>query len=523
MLKRNVTKILFLIALLTIALYGCSGNKENTNEENTPADENQSSAEPTYGGSVTVGITQDLDSLDPHKAVAAGTKEVLFNIFEGLVKFDKDGNLVPAVAERYEISTDGMEYTFTLRDGVKFHNGNPVTTDDIVYSIKRSAGMLTPVDPLVVVESALSVISEVTAVDEKTVKITLSKADTELLSYLTCAIIPADYDALDTKPVGTGPFQFVSYTPLESIVMEKNEDYYVEGVPYLDQVTFKMSANTDAAFLELSAGSIDILPYLTDAQAAQMPTGYHLEAGSMNLIQGMFLNNGVEPFNNPTVRKALSYAIDRQAIIDMVGGGRGDVIGTNMFPGFKKYYNADLDTYYNYDIEKAKALLAEAGYPDGFTFTVTVPSNYQFHVDTAQVIVEQLKQIGVTAEIQLIEWASWLSDVYAGRNYQATVVGLAAEVAPRKALERFQSDADNNFLNYKNEEFDHIYGLGENTTDENEKIDYYKQMQTLLTEDAVAIYIQDPYQLTAVSDKLGGYTYYPIYVQDMSLVYHKGE
>jgi peptide/nickel transport system substrate-binding protein len=524
MLKQT-TRILLLISVLSIVLYGCSGGKTDTEQGKTPADENQSSTEstdgePSYGGSVTVGITQDLDSLDPHKAIAAGTKEVLFNIFEGLVKLDKDGNLVPAVAENYEISPDGMVYTFTLREGVKFHNGEPVTADDIVYSIKRSAGMLEPVDPTVLVETVLSVISEVVIVDEKTIELRLSQADTELLPYLTCAIVPADYKDLDTLPVGTGPFKFVSYSPLERIVMEKNEDYYVQGVPYLDEVTFKMSANTDAAFIELNAGTIDILPYITDAQAGQLPEGYRLQAGSMNLIQGMFLNNEKAPFDNKLVRQALCYAVDRQAVIDMVAGGRGDVIGTNMFPGFKKYYASELVDVYSYDPKKAKELLAEAGYPEGVSFVITVPSNYQYHVDTTQIVVEQLKQAGFTAEIQLIEWASWLSDVYKGRNYQATLSGLAAELSPKKALERFQSEADNNFMNYKNEEFDRVYKEAEQTTVEEEKISLYKELQTMLTKDAAAVYIQDPYQMTAVNKELGGYTYYPIYVQDMSLVYY---
>lgn len=529
MLTKRLTKLLLLITVFTIALYGCSGNKEVTNKSKTPANENLSitepteaaQTEPTYGGSITVGITQDLDGLDPHKAMSAGTKEVLFNIFEGLVKLDYDGNLVPAVAESYHISNDGMVYTFTLREGVRFHDGSPVTADDIVYSIQRSAGMLEPKDPTVIVESALSAISDVVATSEKTIEIRLKQVETELLPYLTCSIVPKNYNELDTKPIGTGPFKFVSYTSLQSIVLEKNDEYYVEGLPYLDRVTFKISSNTDAAFMELQAGNIDILPYITDAQGSQLPKGYHMETGAMNLIQGLFINNKVAPFDNKLIRQALCYAVDRQAVIDMVAGGRGNVIGTNMYPGFKKYYDEGLVNIYPYDPEKAKELLKEAGYPDGFKFTITVPSNYQYHIDTAQVIVEQLKQVGITAEIQLIEWSSWKSDVYKGRNYVTTLVGLAAELAPRKALSRFRSDAENNFMNYINPDYDTLYKQGELETTEANKVQLYKQMEAMLTKDAVAVFIQDPHQMTAVNDKLGGYTYYPIYVQDMSLVYYK--
>jgi len=518
--RYHITLFMLMILVLSIALYGCGGDKNGKDGDEAPADD-KSSGTPVNGGSVVVGISQDLDSLDPHKAVAAGTKEVLFNVFEGLVKPDQDGNLVPAVAESYELSKDGKVYTFHLRPDVKFHNGASVTADDIVYSIKRCAGLLETTDPSVVVESALSNVLEVNIVDKATVEVVLKEADTELIGYLTCAIIPKDYANQETAPVGTGPFKFVSYTPLQSFVVEKNEDYYLAGKPYLDQVTFKIVPDTNSAIIELMAGSIDIVPYLTDTQALQLQDNFNIEEGNMNLVQALFLNNKVEPFNNVKVRQALSYAIDKQGILDMVAGGKGTIIGSNMFPGFAKYYDGDLTKQYPYNIEKAKELLAEAGYPDGFTFTITVPSNYKFHVDTAQVIVEQLRQVGITAKIQQIEWASWISDVYVGRNYESTVIGLDAKLAPRDVLERYSSTADNNFLNYSNPKFDETFAKAIATINDNEKITYYKELQTILAEDAASVYIQDPTLLVALNKKLGGYTFYPVFVQDMASVYFK--
>lgn len=523
MKKRNVklTFLTLLVLIVSIALCACKGGMKEENASETPTvDDNVSSSEPIDGGSVVVGILQDLDSLDPHKAVAAGTQEVLFNIFEGLVKPDEEGNLVPAVASNYEISGDGKEYIFTLRDGVKFHNGELVTVNDLIYSIKRCAGLLETTDPSVVVESALSNIKDVTVTDDKTIKITLKEPDTELLGYLTFAIIPEGYDNQEKEPIGTGPFKFVSYTPLESLVIEKNEDYYGDKKPYLDQVTFKIVANTDAAFLELKSGAIDIFPYLTNDQANELASTFNIEQGNMNLVQGLFLNNKVEPFNNVKVRQALNYAIDKQAILDMVAGGKGNTISTNMFHSFSKYYADELDSYYEYNTEKAKELLSEAGYSDGFDMTITVPSNYQYHVDTAQVIVEQLKAVGINAKIQLVEWASWLSDVYTNRDYESTIIGLDAKLAPRDVLERYTSTASNNFVNYENKEFDKVIKQAIATTDDSEKVTLYKQLQTYLTEDAASVYIQDPPLLVAVNKKLAGYTFYPVYVQDMSAVYY---
>lgn len=519
MKKKNYFLVLFIL-LISIALYGCSGEKKNENEKDTPNVDDMVSTEPTIGGSVVVGILQDLDSLDPHKAVAAGTKEVLFNVFEGLVKPDKDGNLVPAVASDYEISPDGLVYTFTLREGIKFHNGQVVTVQDIEYSIKRCAGLLDEKDSSVVVDAALSNIKEVNIKDKKTVELVLNEANTELLGYLTTAIIPKDYKEQGSNPVGTGPFRFVSYTPLESIVVEKYPDYYGERKPYLDKVTFKIVANTDAAFMELQAGFIDIFPYLTDAQAKQLEGKMRIEEGHMNLVQALFLNNKVAPFDNIQVRKALNYAIDKQAILDMVAGGKGSIIGTNMFPAYAKYYLEELNDVYPYDVKKAKEMLADAGYPDGFTFTITVPSNYPYHVDTAQVIVEQLKVVGVTAKIKQVEWATWLSEVYSGREYEATIIGLDARLAPRDAMDRYKSTADNNFVNYSNEEYDITLDKAIKSIDDKEKVESYQKLQRLLTKDAASVYLQDPPLLVAINKKLAGYTFYPVYVQDMSLIYY---
>lgn len=519
-MKKHVKILLALLLVVSTVLGGCADSKKG--EQGQGSDGN-SSGKPVNGGSIIVGITQDLDSLDPHKAAAAGTEEVLFNIFEGLVKPDKDGNLVPAVASEANVSEDGMTYTFVLREGVKFHDGSLVTAEDVVYSLKRSTGLLENPDPEVKVSSVLSCISDITASKDESgraiITISLSTANTELLGYLTCAIIPETYKSQETYPIGTGPFHFVSYTPLQSFVMEKYDDYYGEK-PYLDQVTFKISADSDAAFMELLAGNIDVFPYLTSEQAAQLTENFNIQIGTMNLVQALFLNNAAEPFDDIRVRQAVCHAINRQEILDMVADGKGTIIGTNMFAGFVKYFDDSLTDTYAYNVEKAKELLADAGYPDGFSMTITVPSNYQFHVDTAQVIVEQLKAVGITAQIQLVEWATWLSDIYRGRQYQTTIVGLDANLAPSDVLKRYSSAASSNFLSYYNEEFDRIFSLAMAETDDAKKVAYYKQLQGIITADAASAYIQDPALYVAVSKKLGGYTFYPVYVQDMSKVYY---
>ena len=337
-MKRRVTGILLVLTMaVTVALSGCSGDKEK--QKSTT--ENKLSGNPVEGGSIKVGISQDLDSLDPHKAVAAGTKEVLFNIYEGLVKPDKDGNLIEAVASDYAISDDAKVYTFTLRDGVKFHNGNDVTAEDVKYSIDRCADTSNG-DPLV---SAYSIIESVNILDEKTVEIRLTEPNTEFLAYMTTAVIPKDYDALETAPVGTGPFKYVSRSPQENVVLEKNEDYWGEKA-HLDKVEFKIVADADMLVTNLKGGSIDMAMRLTSGQAAELTDGFHIEEGTMNLVQALYLNNDAKPLDNEKVRQALCYAVNPDEIMDIMADGKGVRIGTSMYPGLKKYYDEEYAHYY---------------------------------------------------------------------------------------------------------------------------------------------------------------------------------
>ncbi|MBO4761971.1 MAG: ABC transporter substrate-binding protein, partial [Lachnospiraceae bacterium] len=262
----------------------------------------------------------------------------------------------------------------------------------------------------------------------------------------------------------------------------------------------------------------DIFPYLTADQANQLKERYNIEYGTMNLVQALFLNNAREPFTDVRVRQAICYALNRQGILNVVAEGRGEVIGTNMFPTFSRYYDASLVDKYPTDTAMAKKLLADAGYPDGISFTITIPSNYDFHVKTGEVIVEQLRAAGIDAKIKLVEWSSWLSDVYAGRDFESTIIGLDSELAPSDILRFYPSDSSKNFINYSNSEFDEIYAKAKKTADEGEKTRLYKRLEAILTEDAASAYIQSPAQLVAVNKEITGYTFYPVYVQDMSTV-----
>ncbi len=503
-IKRLIALALCGAMVTTVALTGCSGDKS---EESS---------------GIVIGIPQDLeDSLDPHEAAAAGTREILFNIYEGLLKPDETGDIVPAIAKEYSVSVDGLTYSFTLRDDVSFHNGNKVTAEDVKYSIEKCAG-LTGGQTLI---PALSNIKEVDVMDKDQVDIVLKEVDIDFPAYIAnvnASIIPKDNANPATNPIGTGPYMYVSRSPQENLILKKFDGYW--GTPAnIENITLKIIPNADSIVMNLNGGAVDMFARLTTTQTQQLADNFNVLEGEMNLVQAVYLNHAVEPFDNVDVCRALCYAVDVNGILELTSDKKGFPVGSSMFPAFKKYY-VDLSDTYPTDIQKAKELLAKAGYPDGFSFSITVPSNYQPHVEAAQVVAEQLKQIGVKADIKLVEWNTWLSDVYSGRNYEATLIGVdASSLTATAMLDRFVSDADNNFTNYSNSEYDALYKKLFVTPSDEDRIEIYKELQKNLADNAANIYIQDMAEFVALSDKYEGYTFYPLYVQDFAKLRLKGQ
>ena len=504
---------LVLAVLMTAALCACGGGKSPAAQpSDTP---NGSAGEKAQGGEITVGIAADLDtSLDPHvSSSSAGTREVLFNIYEGLVKPDTDGNLIPAIAEDYTVNETADTYTYKLRDGVRFHNGKTVTVGDVVYSLTRAAGLETG-EPLV---AELGGIAAVEAKDGKTVTVTLKKPDAEFNAYMHAAIIPEGIDPA-AEVVGTGPFRFVSRTPQDNIVLEKFADYWGQGA-MLDKVTLKVIPDGQTMVMSLRSGAIDMTNHLTASQIADLQDLTILEGGS-NIIQALYLNNDFEPFRDVRVRQALCYAIDREGVIDLANDGHGIPLASSMIPSMGKYVVPELLELYKPDPEKAKALLKEAGY-EKLRFTITVPSSYPAHVDAAQVIVEQLRAAGIEAEINLVEWATWYDETYKGRQFESTVVGMDTHsLAASGCLARFQSESGKNFINFKSAKYDETYQKALATVDDAEQTALFKECETILAEEAANVYIQDSASFAVMQKDIAGYAFYPaLYIMDLSTVY----
>ena len=505
-MKKAISLFLSLVMICAV-LCGCGDGSGKGDEGSNGLQDARKAA-----NEIVVAIAQDPeDSLDPHAAASAGTREVVFNIYEGSVTTGPTGELIPAVAESYKVSEDGLVYTFTLREGVKFHNGEPVTAEDVIYSLNRCAEHSGDS----ALKSAFSAIRDLQAIDEKTVTFRLDQPDMELIYFMTAAIIPADGEL-----VGTGPFVLTERTPQESIVLERFEDYWGDKAG-VAKATYRIYEDMTALMMALKGGSVDVCAHLTSAQIRELGEEFAILEDTMNLVQAVYLNNAVEPFNNVKVRQAISYAIDRQMIMDVVFDGHGAAIGSNIYPKLERYFMPELVDYYTCDPAKAKQLLAEAGYPEGFDMTITVSSNYQPHMDTAEVVVQQLAAIGVRAKVQPVDATTWYSETYTNRQFQSTITGLDAKnITARAMLERFVSDNGKNFMNYNNPEYDALYAAARSATDEASQTEAYKAMERMLTEDAANLYIQDLADFVAVRPDLQGYTFYPIYAQDLAKLHY---
>ncbi|MGY0395577.1 ABC transporter substrate-binding protein [Fusobacterium sp. SYSU M8A802] len=447
-------------------------------------------------------MSMDIDSLNPYKMVSSGTEEIMLNVFEGLLMPNTKGELIPAIAEEYSVSEDGLYYTFKIREGIKFHNGNPLDVKDVEFSLKRMSGK----DGFPPSSALFQEIDDIKVLDGNRVQIKLKEADSAFIYSLTEGIVPDENaDQLDKNPIGTGPFRIAQYDREQQLVLDRFDDYWGEKAK-VDRVTIFVVPNNETAFLKLLSGEINMLSRVDSKRVNELKNFNNVSA-PQNTVQIFALNNDVKPFDDERVRKAINLAINKDEIIAGVMGGDGIKLETNMSPVMSKFCIDNIGEKQN--IEEAKKLLTESG-NSNLTFTIKVPSNYQMHVDTAQIIAEQLKNIGVTAKIETIEWTTWLSDVYSGRKYEGTIVGLSGKLDPYSILRRYTSDYKSNFFNFKDAEYDELIQNAKESTVDEIIVTNYKKAQEILRDKQAAIYIMDPKLITTLDKKISGFEYYPL-------------
>ncbi|KRA64972.1 ABC transporter substrate-binding protein [Caulobacter sp. Root655] len=429
--------------------------------------------------SLTLALQLEPPNLDPTSGAAVATDEVVYaNIFEGLVRLDAAGAVKPLLATYWEIASDGLTYTFHLRGGVRFQDGTPFDAGIVKFSLERA---LAP-GSTNVQKQALSVISQVEVVDPRTVRLHLARADSNLIYVLAWGdavmVSPKSASSLATAPVGTGPFRFSGWRRGDAVTLVRNDAYW--GKPArLRQVVFKFIADPAAAFAAIRGHDVDAFAdYPAPENLAQLrkdPTLKVISASSEGEVI-LAINNRNGPLADVRVRQAIQHALDRRAIIDGAMYGYGTPIGSHFPPQNAAY--VDLTGLYPHDVARAKALLAQAGYPNGFSLTMKLPPpNYARR--SGEIAASQLAAVGIKVKIENLEWAQWLDQVFGRHAFNLTVVSHA------EPMDYDIYDRPDYYFGYQNAEFHALMTALKATTDEAQRAAILGQIQRRIAGDAV--------------------------------------
>ncbi|WGH77734.1 ABC transporter substrate-binding protein [Jannaschia ovalis] len=429
---------------------------------------------------ITIGMVLEPPNLDPTGGAAAAIDEVVYaNVFEGLTRFGPDGAILPALATGWEVSEDGTVWTFTLQEGVTFHDGTAMDAEDVVFSLDRARAE----DSTNAQKALFEQIESVEAVDPATVRITLSAPVGNLpfnLAWGDAVIVaPESADTNATDPVGTGPFTFATWVQGDRVELVRNPDYWGEA-PALEQATFKFIADPNAAFSALMAGDVDAFPNFPAPETLSAFEGdprFEVIVGSTEGETILAMNN--QTLSDPLVREAISHAIDREAIIDGAMFGYGTPIGTHFAPHNPDY--VDLTAKSAFDPERARDLLAEAGATDLTLRLMLPPPSYARR--GGEIIASQLREVGIATEIQNLEWAQWLEQVFRGKDFDLTIVSHT-EPADINIYAR-----PDYYFQYDNPAFQALMDELAVTTNAEQRSALLRQAQETIAEDYVNAYL----------------------------------
>ncbi len=456
---------------------------------------------PVYGGTVTVAITADPPGWDPTISTSQEIPRVMYhNVYEGLVRFDASGTIVPALAESYTTSDDGLVWSFTLRQGVKFHDGTDLTVDDVIAKFERAmdpeSGHTNP--------AYYASIERVYSPAPNVVEFELSQPSRGLLYNLArpdSIIYPAaKAETQRSEPIGTGPFRFVSYTEGSQVVLERFDDYYIDGVPYLDRAVFRIIGDPNTRFAALQAGDIDLIGVaLQPEQFLLLGANPDLKGteGTATTEITVAMNNARAPFDDVRVRQAITHAIDKKTIVEGAMFGLGTIIGAHMSPA-EPYY-IDLSDTYPYDPERARELLAEAGYADGFTIHFELPEPYNIERRSGEVVAQQLRAVGINVELSVVEWGTWIQRILLGADYDMTIIGHSE---PRDINVYGNPDY---YYQYDNPRVRELLAEAEAATSAEAETAAYQEIARIIANDAVNVWLFSPPYLVAARQNVYGF------------------
>lgn len=536
-MKKKISLMLAAALTAGLALTGCGGSKTSDTTDNTAGAENESTAEVKgvdvdTTGYLVAALNADIQTADVQKT--SKDYEVPFNIFDRLVDVEvgTDGNskIVPSLAESWDISDDGLEYTFHLRQGVKFHNGNDFTAEDVAYTFHRmltvEGGVNTEfIDQIKGADELLAgetdTLEGVEVVDDYTIKVTLKEPFAGFLASISSPGVSI-YDSEATEAagdqfgmdpavtVGTGPFEFSSWSFNNQLVLTRNEDYW-KGASGLPGVVIKIIPDTETQSMMFESGELDILDLDYAADSADRFT----ETYPDQIVQGprvgivyFTMNFNKEPFQDVRVRKAVQMSIDRQAILDALYGGRGQV-EQGIFPHGLIGFNPDQEEI-KYDPEAAKALLAEAGYADGFDMEIAADSSASDTMTMAlEIVSDQLAEVGIRAEIKNYDESTWLETRKSGELGSFMSTWSADYNDPDNFIYTFFGNEEKTrirSINYPDTEVMERVAKARTIVNEDERLAEYKTLEEkLIHEDAAWVPMFSRLHLFAVSKRVQGF------------------
>ena len=438
---------------------------------------------------IVLGVPLEPPNLDPTSGAAAAVDSIVYgNVFEGLTRITTSGEVAPALAHSWEVSADGLSYVFFLRRNVRFHDGTAFDAYDVKFSLERAIAA----DSTNAQKALLDPIRLVNVLDTHSVAVELDRPSAMFTYYLgwgdTVMVAPESAETNASVPIGTGPYRFSNWRRGDSIQLDRNTSYWGD-TPAIDSVVFKIIGDPAAAFASLKAGDIDAYPnYPAPENISEFANdpNFKVVVGATAGKIIVAINNRRSPFDNRLVRQAMSYAVNRDSIIEGALFGFGQPIGSHYTRQGRAY--VDLTARYPHDQDRARALLAEAGYADGFDATLRLPPR-PYARRAGEVIAAQLAEVGIRLQIENIEWAQWLDQVFTRREFDLTIIEHI-EPADHGIYAR-----DDYYFGYSDPEFSDLFNRSEIETDEFAKDELLRQIQTKLADDAANVFLVQSAQL----------------------------
>ncbi|MCT8136325.1 peptide-binding protein [Anaerobacillus sp. CMMVII] len=530
-----------MIFMLSIFLVACGGDKTSTEdpkEPTTPAEEPKDEEKeepkeegPVQGGSIVLGTSGEPVTFNGNYSQDSASSDVIDLLFVGLVRSNENLEIVPSVAvDHPEVSEDGLEWVYTLREGVLFHDGTELTAEDVefTYNIFKHEDYAGPR------AGSFSNVEKIEAIEKYKVKFTLSEADARFPTLAGYGILPkhilgdvpvadlGEYQEFNQKnPIGAGPFKFVSWTPGQNLVVEAFDEYF-EGRPYLDKVTFRFASDSNALVLLMQTGDIDWM-IAPPAELATIETFDHARVSNTLALRydyiGWNLQNPL--FQDVKVRQALTHAIDRQEIVDTIMEGNATVAHAPVSP-LSWAYNDNVPKF-DFDPEKAKSLLAEAGWEPGadgilqkdgqkFSFTILSNDGNVVRRDIGIIVQQYLGNIGIEVKAEQMEWGAFLDKINPPNyDFDAVVLawGLALDPDPSAIWHSKEIENGLNNISYRNDKVDEISDSNTKILDQTERAAALAEVWQILAEEQPYTYMYYPQQFIALNKKIQGFTHHP--------------